>query len=105
MPINVTMEEPRAGVVSLMRCQLLIILHNQTTYLEPDSDIVTSTANADHVATNRVHIIVSAAAGTANNVKGMLMGASFSTRRVAIVVYLRHANGRGGHHPQHHREG
>ena len=65
MPVNVAVEEPRAGVVRE----------------EPDRDIITYFADAHDVAEDRVHKVVRGVTGTAYNsermsmqVNGMLFG-------------------------------
>ena len=56
MEVDVAMEEPRAGVVRR----------------EPDRDVVSRGAGVDRVALHRVHIVVVAAARTADDVEGVL---------------------------------
>jgi hypothetical protein len=65
VPINVAVEEPRAGVVRE----------------EPDRDIITYFADAHDVSEDRVHKVVRGVTGTAYNsermsmqVNGMLFG-------------------------------
>ena len=55
MPINMTVHNPRAGVISA----------------ETNGNVVTSSADADDVALDRVDEVVGAAAGATDDVEGM----------------------------------
>ena len=55
MPINVTMEEPRARIVSA----------------EPERDIISRSTDVHSVASNRVCIVVRRTACNTNDVKGV----------------------------------
>ena len=60
MPVDVAVEEPRAGVVRR----------------EANGDVVTRRTSADGVTLDRVDVVVLGAAGRANNVEGMLCAKS-----------------------------
>ena len=51
MPVDMAMHNPRTSVISL----------------ESNRNVVRSSANADHIALNRVHVVVVAASSTSND--------------------------------------
>lgn len=57
MPVDVAMQEPRAGVIGN----------------EPDGDVICSAARAHDVAHRRVGEVVAGLAGAADDGEGMLM--------------------------------
>ena len=80
MEVDVTVEEPRPGVVGLQRQRFVSSYDRRTgeaaerTYHEADRDVVSRKANTDRVPPDGVHIVVLGGACTANHGEGVLKG-------------------------------
>ena len=78
MKVDVTVEEPRPGVVGLQRQRFVSSYDRRTgedaerTYHEADRDVVSRKANVDRVPPDGVHIVVLGGACTASHGEGMI---------------------------------
>lgn len=77
MEVNVTMQEPRPGIVGLMvPCSAHIRecrSSTTATHLEPDRHVVALPPNVDRITTNGVVVVVHRTTCTANDRERMLL--------------------------------